>query len=50
MGEVYRARDHDLAEYDAMPDGQRFLVNQAVGRPWPEAVSLLLDWTAKLPR
>ncbi|HEX3130729.1 MAG TPA: protein kinase [Thermoanaerobaculia bacterium] len=41
---------YDLAEYDVAADGQRFLVNQSVGRPWPEVVSLLLDWTAKLPR
>ena len=41
---------YDLPEYDSAPDGQRFLVNQPVESPAPEAVSLLFDWTAKLPR
>ncbi len=41
---------YDLAEYDITPDGQRFLVNQTVGPPAPEAVNLLFDWTARLPR
>ena len=41
---------YDLPEYDSAPDGQRFLVNQPVEAPAPEAVSLLFDWMAKLPR
>jgi eukaryotic-like serine/threonine-protein kinase len=41
---------YDLPEYDSTPDGQRFLVNQPVESPAPEAVTLLFDWTAKLPR
>jgi len=41
---------YDLAEYDSTPDGQRFLVNQPVEPPAPEAVNLLFDWTARVPR
>ncbi len=41
---------YDLPEYDSTPDGQRFLVNKVAGPVAPEAVNLLFDWTAKLPR
>lgn len=41
---------YDLPEYDSTPDGQRFLVNQAVGPVAPEAVNLIFDWTARLGR
>lgn len=36
--------------YDVTADGQRFLVEAAVGETAPPSVNILLNWTAALKR
>ncbi|HEX4948987.1 MAG TPA: hypothetical protein VFZ34_20075, partial [Blastocatellia bacterium] len=36
--------------YDVTSDGQRFLVNKAVGREGPTPMTLVQNWTAGLKR
>jgi hypothetical protein len=34
--------------YDVAPDGQRFLIDAAVGDPAPPSVDIVLNWPAAL--
>jgi hypothetical protein len=36
--------------YDVSPDGQRFVMNLTAGEPVPPPVTVVLNWTAGLPR
>jgi len=36
--------------YDVTPDGQRFVINVAVGDSTPAPINVILNWTAALPR
>ena len=36
--------------YDVTPDGQRFVINAAVGDTTPAPIIVILNWTIGLPR
>jgi hypothetical protein len=36
--------------YDVIPDGQRFVVQELIGRGSPSPLTVLVNWPALLPR
>ena len=45
-----RARKINGRQYDVTSNGNRFLVNQTVGQPAVEPLTLVLNWTSELER
>jgi Tol biopolymer transport system component len=39
-----------MKRYDVMPDGQRFVVQELTGRHSPPALTLVVNWSALLPK
>jgi hypothetical protein len=39
-----------MKRYDAMPDGQRFVVQELTGRHSPSALTVVVNWSVLLPK
>ncbi len=50
MGEVYRATNARINQYDVTADGQRLLVNTSVDQKVSSPINLIINWTADVKK